>query len=293
MSVLPLPAPEAPTCTHPRHLAAARRAGAGWLRFERVDGASALVGAHAISPLQILSPRARGPSAWAVLASHGGGLVSGDDVAIDVAVGAGAVALVATQAETKVYRAGEAGGATSRLAARVAPGGVLAVLPEPVSPFAGARHEARARFDLDPGASAAAVDAVVAGRAARGERWAFLRHASRTEVRVGGRLVLSDALVLDPAHGEPLAARLGRFEALALAFAIGPAFEEGARALLAHVAAEPVDRGAAALVAASPLPGGALVRCAAASAEALARALRAALAFVGAALGDDPFARRF
>jgi urease accessory protein len=293
MSALPLPEPEAPRCANLRHLAAARRAGAGRLRFERVDGASALVGAEATSPLQILSPRARGRSAWAVLASHGGGLVSGDDVALDVGVGAGAVALVATQAETKVYRAAGAGGAVSALTARIAAGGVLAVLPEPVSPFAGALHDARARFDLDEGASAAAVDAVVAGRTARGERWAFARHASRTEVRIGGRLVLSDALVLDPEHGGPLPARLGRFDALALAFAVGPAFEAGARALVERLAAAAVEPGAAALLAASPLPGGALVRCAATSAEALARALRGALAFVAAPLGDDPFVRRY
>jgi urease accessory protein len=293
MRPLPLTAPEAAPCPLSRQPTSPRAPGAGRIHFEYVDGATALVGAEAVSPLQVLAPRHRGPSAWAYLASHGGGLVSGDRIDLDIEVGPGAVALVATQAETKVYRDGGAGGAEQHLRARVARGGVLALLPEPVSPFAGARHAARARFDLAEGASLAAVDAVVAGRSARGERWAFERHESRNEVHLGGRLVLADALLLDPALGGPLAGRLGRFEALGLAFAVGPAFAAGAGALLARISALPVAADLPALWAASPLLDGLLLRCAAVSAEALSRALRQALAFVTLPLGDDPFVRRY
>jgi urease accessory protein len=302
MSILHLPPRQAAGCTASRHLAVPRARGQGRIRFARVDGATALVGAEATSPLQILTPRRRGPSAWAYLASHGGGLVSGDRVALDVEVGGGAIALIATQAETKVYRAAAGGGAEQRLTARVARGGVLALLPEPVSPFAGARHAARARFELEDGASLAVVDALVAGRSARGERWAFARHESRNEVSVGGRLVLADAVLLDPAWGGPLAARLGRFDAIAVAFALGPAFAGGARALLAQLADAPATAGApghpaapaaGVVMAASPLRDGLLLRCAADSAERLSGALRAALAFAAAPLGDDPFVRRW
>ena len=45
-----------------------------------------------------------GASAWAYAATYGGGLVGGDSVSMRVEVGAGASALVATQASTKVYR---------------------------------------------------------------------------------------------------------------------------------------------------------------------------------------------
>ena len=311
MSALHLPEREASGCTSSRHTAAPLARGQGRIRFARVDGATALVGAEATSPLQILTPRRRGPSAWAYLANHGGGLVSGDRIALDVEVGPGAIALLATQAETKVYRAAAGGGAEQRLSARVARGGVLALLPEPVSPFAGARHAARSRFDLEDGASLAVVDALVAGRSARGERWAFARHESRNEVRLGGRLVLADAVLLDPAWGGPLADRLGRFDALAVAFALGPAFAAGARALLARLGNTPAPAGAlfapapagapgtpaapggGVVLAASPLQDGLILRCAADSAERLSGALRAALAFAAEPLGDDPFIRRW
>ncbi|OFX25357.1 MAG: hypothetical protein A2V77_23725 [Anaeromyxobacter sp. RBG_16_69_14] len=273
--------------------------------------------AEAATPLQFLAPRVRGTSAWVFLLSHGGGLVAGDDVAVEVEVGPGATALLATQAETKVYRAHDGRGAVQRLDARVRRSGALAILPEPVSPFAGAHYEQRQRFDLEEGASLLAVDAVVAGRSARGERWAFDRYLSSNEVRVDGRLVMGDALVLEPREpreacephrfrerlrgheprapgaGSGLATRLGRFDAFALAFALGPAFSDGARALLARLAAQPVERDAHLLAAASPLEGGALLRCAATSPEALADFLRQALAFAAAPLGDDPFAGRW
>ena len=119
---------------------------------------------------------------------------------------------------------------------------------------------------------------------------------------------MGDALVLeprraqeDPAAREPrapdagggLAARLGRFDVFAVAFALGPAFATGARALLARLAAQPVERDADLLAAASPLEEGALLRCAATTPEALAGFLRQALGFAAGPLGDDPFACRW
>lgn len=259
----------------------------------RVDGATALVRSEASAPLQVVAPRRRGPSACAFLVSHGGGLVAGDEVEVELEVGPDAAAHVATQAETKVYRAHAGRGCRQDLAASVARGGVLAWLPEPVSPFAEARYAQRQRFELARGASLVALDAVVAGRAARGERWAFDRHHSATEVSVDGRLLVADALLLEPRPGGELAARLGRFEALATALAVGPAFAAGAAALRDRLAAGPVEAGAGLLAAASPLADGLLLRCAAESAEALAAFLRGALAFVAGPLQADPFAHHW
>jgi len=271
--------------------------GRGRLAFARVDGATALVRAEAASPLQILAPRSRGPAAWAFLISHGGGLVGGDDIEVEVQVGAGAAALLTTQAETKVYRARDGRGASQRLHAQVERGGTLALLPDPVSPFAGSRHDQRQRFDLAEGASLLALDAVASGRSARGERWAFDRYRTSTEVFVDGRRAICDALSLtNPLPGSParaLAARLGRVDALAVAIAIGPAFADGARALLARIAARPVERGSSVIASASPVADGVLLRCAASSAELLMTFLREALGFAAAPLGEDPFARRW
>ncbi|WP_248361291.1 urease accessory protein UreD [Anaeromyxobacter oryzae] len=279
-----------PAIGHPRP-EGGLRSGAGRIATARVDGASALVACAAASPLQLLSPSPRGRVAWVISASHGGGLVAGDDVSLDLDVGAGSTALLSTQAGTKVYRSGGAV-AAQRLHARVAEGAVLAVLPQPVSCFAGARFEQEQRFALAPGSSLLWLDALVAGRAARGERWAFAAYRSRVEVAVAGRPVLADALRLVAGEGPPLGERLEGIDLLATAVALGPAVARHARALLDRLADAPADRDAPVLAAASPLAGGGvLLRVASRTVEAGLVFLRERLAFVADVAGADPFAR--
>jgi urease accessory protein len=285
-----LPVRRAGSCTISRHLAPPC-AGAGALAVERVAGASALVACRASSPLQLLAPRPRGDAVWIVAASHGGGLVAGDAVALEVSIGAGATACVGTQAETKVYRA-PAGAASQRLDATVGAGALLAWLPDPVSPFAGARYDQDQRFTLAAGASLAVLDAVTAGRAARGERWAFDRFASRNEVRAGGALLLADAVRLAAGEGPPVARRLAGLELLATVILVGPRLAAGSAAVLAAVGAAPAAGDAPVLAAASPLADGVLLRVAARSVEAGMAALRAHLAFLAGPLDGDPLLRR-
>lgn len=310
-----LPALRAGTCAIP-HQRGAPRAGAGALAIEVVAGASALVGCRAASPLQLLAPRPRGAAVWIVAASHGGGLVTGDSVALDLSVGAGATACVGTQAETKVYRAGAAPvtargstgspaaaeqqhllsdgerGASQRLQATIAPGALLAWLPDPVSPFAGARYRQDQRFTLAPGGSLAVLDAVTAGRAARGERWAFERYVTRNEIRSGGALVLADAVRLAAGEGPPVARRLSGLELLATIVLVGPRVAAAAAAIRSAVEAAPVHAAAPVLTVASPLADGVLLRLAARSVEAGMEAIRAHLAFLAGPLDGDPLLRR-
>jgi urease accessory protein len=284
------------------------RAGAGRVAIARVDGASAIVACAAASPLQLLSPSPRGRCAWIIPASHGGGLLAGDDVSLEMDVGDGAVALLSTQAGTKVYRSpGRV--AAQRLDARVGRDAVLAVLPHPVSCFTGARYHQSQRLELEPGASVVWLDALSAGRVARGERWAFHEYRSRVEIANanGGAPVLVDALRLVAGEGPPLAERLEGIELVATVVALGPAVARHAAGILAALAA-PLDavprRGATlgagggssggaepVLAAASALGDGVLLRVASRTVEAGLAFLRERLAFVETVVGADPFAR--
>ncbi len=266
--------------------------GTGRLEVLAVDGRSADVTCAASSPLQLLIPRPRGTAAWIVAASHGGGLVSGAAVELAVSVGAGAAACLGTQAETKVYRAAGGPGARQSLAAAVGSGGLLALLPDPVSPFADARYEQEQRFELAAGASLVVLDAVTAGRAARGERWALARYRSRNEVRASGTLIVADAVHLEAGWGPPLPRRLDGLELLATVIALGPRVEAAARALLEALGRAPADGGAPVLAAASPVREGVVLRLASRSVEEGMRALRAHLSFLAEPLGGDPLLRR-
>lgn len=268
----------------------ARRAAA---RVARGPRGCLVTRAYAESPLKWLTPGNRGDAAWLFAASYGGGLVGGDHLAIDVAIDPGARALLSTQASTKVYRS--PAGASTTLDARIGSGGLLASLPDPVVCFAASSYRQTQAFDLGDGGGLIALDWMTSGRRGSGERWAFDRYASTTTLRVDGRLVLHDAVRLDAADGD-LSGRLGRFDVLALIVVAGSLLADDAERLVAAVNAGPLARRPAVLASASPIPGGvpgAVVRFAGASLEDVRRAIRGALDFVPALLGDDPWARKW
>lgn len=268
-------------------------AGAGRLVVARRGGESRVLSAFARTPLQLVVPRAHGAAVWAFATNHGGGLVDGDQIALSVEVGDGACALLTTQASTKVYRRREDGpGASQRIDARVGEGGLLALVPDPVSCFAGARFEQQTTVDVAKGGALVLVEALVAGRVASGERWIFSRYDARLAISLGGVPLVHERLLLTPEDGS-IAARMGRFDAFATVVVLGDALAADARALLDHASSARPARGDALQLSASPLgASGVTLRIAADGAETLAKRLRSMLAFLPRHLGDDPFARK-
>jgi urease accessory protein len=279
----------APSIVHPANDPTALPAGHARLRAELVAGRSAFVERSARSPLRLLCPANAGSAAWAYASSLGGGLVDGDDVRLEVAVGPGAQALVTTQGSTKAYR----GSARQAVCARVAAGGLLALLPDPLVAFAGARVSSLVDVDLAPDATLVAVDSLEAGRVAAGERWAAASCEVRVRVAVDGRSVLDDGLLLDAAHGS-VARRMGAFDGWATVVLLGPLARASAESLLSaerppHRIAPDVPY----LEVAAPIADGCLVRIAAHSAAVLAERVALATACVAGLVGDHPSTRRF
>jgi urease accessory protein len=264
--------------------AQASRPGSGRLVFRGARGQTRATVVRAESPLKLLLPKNHGDGAWAFVASFGGGLVSGDAIRLDIDVGERATAMLGTQSSTKVYR----GSSEQRLGARVGRGALFVAIPDPVSCFRGASYEQHARIELAPDASLVFLDAFTCGRSAHGERWLFARYASRTQIHVAGRNILTDAILLDPAHG-PLPTRMGRFDAFATLVALGPRAGPVAESFLSL----PSSSDRTSVSAASIVDDGAILRVAATSAERCARAVREALAPLSSILGDDPFARKW
>jgi urease accessory protein len=265
--------------------------GRGALAIARVGGRSVVVERRAVSPLRLLCPKNAGGAAWTYTSTLGGGLVDGDDLRLHVDVGAGASALLATQASTKAYP-GETG-VRQTLSAMVGEQALLVVLSDPVVLFEGARAETLLDLELAGDATCVAVEALAAGRVATGERWAAARCQTRMRVRRDGVTVLDDALLLDPAHGD-VGERMGPFDAWASVVLAGAQVSAAVEDLLSR--ARPPHRLGADLRAielASPFDGGCLLRIAARSTAILSDRVQGALACVAPLLGDDPFARRW
>jgi urease accessory protein len=235
--------------------------------------------AYAESPLRFLTPRNHGTAAWAYTSTLGGGLVDGDRLELDITVGPGAHAFVASQGPTRVFRS--AAGCASTAVARVAEGGALVLAPDPTACFAGARYTQTTEVTLAPGASLALWDVLSAGR----ERWGFTRCSSTLRVPP----YLDETWLLDPAHGA-LEERMGRFGAIGTLLLVGPLFAATADSVRSAVDASPASPGAPLVESASPLRDGALVlRLAAVSVQQLVLRLRQHLTTLPSLLGDDPW----
>ena len=233
-------------------------------------------------------PRNHGPGAWVFLSSYGGGLVDGDRLCIRVDAAPGTMAFIGTQASTKVYRSRT--GSSQTLEIRIAEGAALALVPDPVVAFAGARYAQRIDVVMAPDASIALFDAYTCGRSARGERWQFARFESKTTIARDGRVVLVDSTRLDPAHGS-VSDRMAGFDVIGCVVAIGPRFAGMRSALREAVSSPPRAR---TLCSASPLGNDGLVlRFAADHFENASCALRPSFRALARELGDDPFVRKW
>jgi urease accessory protein len=250
-----------------------------------------LTRAFAASPLRLLHPKNSGSAAWVYAATFGGGLLGGDAIALDIHVLDGARALVSTQASTKVYRSHLA--ASQRLRARVGADALLVLLPDPVTPFARSQYEQEQRIELARSATLVAVDWMTAGRVNSGERWEGASYSNRTWIHRDGTLLLHDALRLDPDDSD-VPSRMGRFNCIASAVAIGPAVRAAAVRLAGSLGEAPVPKRADVLVSAAPLADdGVLMRVAGTSTQQVAAMLKQHLAFLPSLLEDDPWTTKF
>lgn len=141
----------------------------------------------------------------AVLINTAGGLTGGDRMSYAVEVGDGAAAAITTQAAEKIYRARD-GAAEVHIRLALGERAMAEWLPQETILFDGARLSRRFDVAMAESASLLAVEAMVFGRTARGERMRTGLVHDRWRVRRAGRLVFADGLRLD---GQ-IASRLAR-----------------------------------------------------------------------------------
>ncbi|MFL6624954.1 MAG: urease accessory protein UreD [Vitreoscilla sp.] len=153
-------------------------------------------------PLRILkSLFPEGPQVChSVLVHPPGGIVGGDTLEVDLALAAGAHALVTTPGATRFYRSGGER-ALQTVHARVAAGGRLEWLPLETLVHSGARADNRLRFELEPGAEMFGWDVLALGLPAADAPFATGDY--HHDIRVGprwwerGRTAAADTALLD------------------------------------------------------------------------------------------------
>ena len=152
------------------------------------------------------------------LLTYGGGLVSGDHIALSIRLDPSTRLTITTQGSTKIFKPPPSTPTppTTRqdLTVHIAHQAALWLAPDPVQPFAGSLYAQTQIFHVERGGSLGFVDWVSEGRKARGEVWAFETWRGRNEVWdvFGGeeregkkRMLVRDAVVLE---GSDIGARM-------------------------------------------------------------------------------------
>jgi urease accessory protein len=209
--------------------ACGRQAGRLDLLLERVGASTRPSRAEARPPLQLSRVRydiAGQPETAAFTLVHLGGILAGDRYDLCVAVGPHASAHVTTAAATQVYRMPH-GEARQDVTLRLAAGGRLAWLPEPLILFTGARFTQTTRVEIAPGARLGLLDVLAPGRLARGEVGQFERYEARLEVCIpDGRCLVAERAVLEPQRRNIAApGALGRTPVLGSLYVLGDAID--------------------------------------------------------------------
>jgi len=177
-----------------------RADGAAYLELRRAqDGGTALGALYQRAPCRVLFPMPEeGDPFLAVLLTTSGGLTDGDRSQIAATVRPGACATLTTQAAERIYRALDPSGETRvRFHAAVGDGAWAECLVQETILFEGARLRRRFSADVAAAGRLLALESVVFGRTAMGERFdSGLLHDS-WQIRRDGRLVWLDALHLE------------------------------------------------------------------------------------------------
>jgi urease accessory protein len=243
----------------------------GFLRlsFERRGARTVLAAARMTPPLQVMAPiELADGSAYVMLLNNGGGLIGGDRMRIEIALGAKSVARITTASAGKVYRTIGAA-ATHETAIRLAAEARLDYLPDHLIPHADANLIQRLTVAMERGSRAIIYGALAAGRIGRGERFAFRRIEDSIDVAYGDRPILRSRAILEPGtRPHDSIGVMGRFNYLASLVIAGESAEWNpiARSLGASLSAAGIDGGA------SPLPAdGCVARWMTSDAETLRR----------------------
>jgi len=181
------------------------RAGRLELVFERRGERTVLAHQYAEPPLRVGAAFDVGDAVSLILVCSGPGIFAGDTLRQSVHVKSGARVVLASQSALQLHPSSAGAPARIEHAYRVDEDAELHCQWDPTIPFADARLEQRFAVDVAPGGRLYWSDALMAGRASRGEAWQFARVAHELELRVGGSLAYLERYALEPraAPGTP------------------------------------------------------------------------------------------
>ena len=173
------------------------------LSFERRGGRTVVARQYAEPPWRIGSTFQAADVASLILVCAGPGIFAGDILRQSVHAESGTRVALTSQSALQVHPG--AADAPARIAHtyHVAGDGELHCHWDPLIPFAGARVQQQFAIDVAEGGRLYWSDALMSGRASRGETWRFEQLAHELRLRVAGELVYLERFTLEPSTQHP------------------------------------------------------------------------------------------
>ncbi|MEZ0496936.1 urease accessory protein UreD [Sphingomonas sp. IW22] len=225
-------------------------------RHQRVDGRARVVfgidGVRdllQVAPARLMFPHARGGDfPLVVTVTTSGGLTGGDRLALDIVLEPGATATIVPQSAEKLYRALPDDEPT-RISTRIelGAGSRCEWLAQEAILFDGSAMRRTLDIDMAADARVLAMEMLVLGRGAMGERFASGLIHDGWRVRRDGVLVWVDALHIDGAFDDLAGAPFGMGDATALATLVYAGPDAEAQLALARGLVEAPGGGATAM----------------------------------------------
>lgn len=262
-----------------------RAKGSGRIVVSGAEKGTRIMDVFQRAPIRIMFPRAGGSAPEeAVIVNTAGGIAGGDRLQCDVTTLPNASIAVTSQAAEKVYRAlNEPARIATRLKACEA--AKLAWLPQETIVFNWGRLSRTTEIELSSGAELLALEWLVLGRAAHGEKMVGGHISDSWRVRKDGQLIWADSFLATDETFPHLhrTALLSHCKALATLIYFGPRLEarlEFLRDIVPSVECH---------CAATSVGGLIVVRIAAKESSDVRRALRSLLQQFSRELGTGPF----
>jgi urease accessory protein len=166
-------------------------------------GKTVLAHAYAEPPLRVGRLLDVGPVAQMILVWCGPGIFAGDRLEQHVRVETGAHVMLVSQAALQVHPGEADSPATIDSSYEVAPDATLDCVWDPMIPFAGSRLRQRVDLRVAGDGQLFWSDALMSGRAARGESWQFDTFDHELRASVGGALTFLERYRLTPRSRRP------------------------------------------------------------------------------------------
>lgn len=167
---------------------------------DELTGHTVLAATRQEPPLKVVRAFAvQDDTALAHLHNVSGGLLGGDQLALNVNVGAGASVQLTTTGATRIYRPRQAALATMQSNEfAVNEGALLEYVPDAIIPFAGARFSQTTTIHLEQGAGLFWWEILAPGREARGETFEYDCVEMKTDIAALGQPIASERIRIEP-----------------------------------------------------------------------------------------------